>query len=237
MIPKERNPIIKKMHHTNSLLTDFRTYAARCEYVGKKSYRYFHLKLFKNEMQGQKTEESYRRQSWRILFYRTIFYTFTFLFFGLTIFTLSNSIAISTALFGSFEILPKVVVCALCTLLAAASFAIATSLCVAKELTNELADGTKKQILHVFSCQPPPFEGVVSSSEYYNKKFKQVYKSAIHAIEQKKNETLFLLREIQRAKNLGTEEKRILFCHALDEMEEEFKALIENTKYTIFLTI
>lgn len=236
MIQNEIKPTIKKnINRSSSLVIQLQQYASRCEYVGKKHYRYLNLKLFRNQIESKKAEEIYKRHSFRFALYRAIFYAFALLFVALAAFALSHTIAVTTTFFGSFEVLPKLAVCTLSLLLAVTSFAIGTSLCVAQESINQITNPTKKLILKIWGSQNDSSETSNATSWERESELKQLYKSTLYAIEEKKEDSLFLLREILRSKDLSAKEKQTLFCQTLDEMEDELNSIIENVKYRAFV--
>ncbi len=199
-----------------------------------KSVRFLELAIFKQQLKNYfpKVYTHYQYFN-KVRYYQTIFFSLAFLFLILGGIIFYQNIAFTDILFGDLRLLVRNSVSGLSACLAIFAAGIGYSLCVASEAAESLAYKARKKLAKIYTRKRIEFgvRGFLSFPDYNNDQallLKAAYREIHDKINEKKAETIDLLREIRSTKGFDTGNHELLFSQALVDMDEQLKQYLQN---------
>lgn len=193
---------------------------------------YCELEIFKRQLTNEYRD--YSSHCHTIFRYRLIFFALGLLFLALGLFTFAHNLTFSSVLMDHLRILARNSLAIFAVVLAVSSAAIGYSLCAMKEATYTLTFKSKRQATQLYTSKRLK-HGVANllTAEWDSGRrtaLKHAYREVLMKIDAKREETLTLLRKIQKADNLNAKERELLINQSLAELDDTLRVILYRYK-------
>lgn len=200
------------------------------------STRYLELELFKQQLRGvdDSSNHTYVISQEKVRWYRMVFFGIGFLFLLLAALIFRQNMVIFTVFFGDVGLLAKGFLGSISLALSFCAMVFGYSLCIAKEASHHLASKTKRKLIKLYGRKrlEQGIQGLFFVGQNYSKyaALKNEYHQAAELVEEQREITTHLLREIQKYGTAEASYRELLFNQALAELNDRLKEILHSFK-------
>lgn len=208
----------------------------RAKLASKGAY-YIELELFKQQLfvSTNTLQQTYARSCDKVRWYRSVFFAIGLFFLAVAGFAFYHNFIYIPSFLGSLTLLTKGFFTVFSLSLALLAISMGYSLCIAKEAGGHLAHKAKSKLNKLYvkkRLEQGLHRLFVWGSSSKRLALKQKYAETLELIEDQRDESIYLLKEIQQSPLLAPNYRELLFNQALAEMSEKLQASLQQFETT-----
>jgi|GEM_PF-6887902 len=184
------------------------------------------LELLRRTVHLELKSQRYEGMLQKALLYQRTFLGLAAVFMILAFYAFTHNLVIVTSFFGNLHHLPTNGISVISLLLAGAALKTGLSVCAIKESTASLSKRAIARIASLCDVEEEDEHQFYGFACANRQKQKQIYYSAMQAIEEKQEEIKGILKRIKKSPILTSDEKKYLFKQTLYRMDTELQELM-----------